>query len=176
MSIKRVESKVKGSSNSKKSSSTKGKLVIRASNRKKGKRTRTIRKSAFRAVSNQFQTVLSTRVPQVIYAQEEFDLENEYNPATSTFTPEQNGVYSFTASVLFGSEPVTSVSVTLAVLVNNDVKLSSLETLSSGRGIVLTTGIVRLRKGDAVTVVIQTSAEGFISTSTGTRFEGFRVR
>jgi C1q domain. len=133
-------------------------------------------RSAFRATSNQFQTILSTQVPQVIYSQEEFDYGKEYNPATSTFTPKQNGVYSFTASVLYAAEPVTTVAVTLAVLVNDSPQLSVIQTLSSGRGVVLATGIVRLSKGDKVQVVIQANADGFISPSTGTRFEGFRVR
>lgn len=183
MTIKKVsKNNVKSKPKAKVTSSIKGKNVKRAvtslnrTKRSTYKRTRSFRKSAFRTVSNQFQTVKSTTVPQVIYGQEVFDLGNEYNPATSTFTPKQNGVYTFTATANYGTEPVTPVTVTLVVLVNDEVQIPVIETLSSGSGIVLTTGVVKLSKGDNVQVVIRVSTDGFISSGTGTRFEGFRVR
>jgi hypothetical protein len=182
-SIKKVsKSSVKSKSKAKITSSIKAKSVKRASTslyrtkRSTFSRTRRFQKSAFRAVSNQFQTVISTTVPQVIYGQEVFDLGNEYNPATSTFTAKRNGVYTFFATVNYGTEPVTPVAVTLVVLVNDEVQIPVIETLSSGSGIVLTTGVVKLSKGDTVQVVIRVTADGFISSGTGTRFEGYRVR
>ncbi|MGO4110962.1 C1q-like domain-containing protein [Paenibacillus sp. YAF4_2] len=181
--IKKIsKSNVKSKSKNIVANTIKAKGVKRASTslyRKKRstyKKTRSFRKSAFRAVSNQFQTIISTTVPQVIYSQEVFDLGNEYNPATSTFTAKQKGIYNFSATVNYGTEPVTPVTVTLVILVNDEVQIPVIETLSSGSGIVLTTGVVKLSKGDTVQVVIRVTADGFIFSGTGTRFEGFRVR
>ncbi|CAM3140571.1 hypothetical protein PALU110988_04425 [Paenibacillus lupini] len=183
MTIKKIsKSNVKSKSKATVTSSITEKRIKRAAtslSRKKrvtSKGARSFQKSAFRAVSSQFQTIISTTVPQVIYGQEVFDLGKEYNPATSTFTAKQNGVYTFFATVNYVTEPVTPVTVTLVVLVNDEVQIPVIETLSSGRGIVLTTGVVKLRKGDTVQVVIRVSADGFISSGTGTRFEGYRVR
>ncbi|ACT02111.1 C1q-like domain-containing protein [Paenibacillus sp. JDR-2] len=135
-----------------------------------------IRKSAFRAISNQLQNVISTTVPQVVYEQEQYDLNKEYNPATSTFTAKQNGIYAFFASAFYSTETSDPVTVTIVIFVNDTPQLPVVQTLSAGRGIVITSGTAKLKKGDEVQVFLQATINGAIASGAGTRFEGFRVR
>ncbi|WP_435163243.1 C1q-like domain-containing protein [Paenibacillus glycanilyticus] len=139
-------------------------------------KTGVVRKSAFRAISDQFQNVSSATVPQVLYGQEQYDFNKEYKPATSTFTAKHNGVYAFFASAFYSTETSDPVTVTLVIFVNDTSQLPVVQTLSAGRGVVMTSGTAKLKKGDEVQVFLQATVSGAIASGAGTRFEGFRVR
>ncbi|WP_337099778.1 C1q-like domain-containing protein [Paenibacillus sp. YIM B09110] len=115
--------------------------------------------------------------PQVLYGLEQFDLNNEYDPATSTFIPRRSGVYSFTATVTFDSNVSGAVSVGLAIRANNSPIITDRETFSFGDGSIDASGLVRLRAGDRVQVFFTISgvAGGNIEAGVGTRFEGARI-
>ncbi|MFD6004170.1 hypothetical protein ACTOS9_18130 [Bacillus subtilis] len=57
--------------------------------------------SAFRATSNMNLSVAANAASGVLFQNVQFDLANEYNPGTSTFSPRTAGVYSLNASVEF---------------------------------------------------------------------------
>jgi hypothetical protein len=60
-----------------------------------------VRASAFRALSTANQIVPANTPIKVLFQDEQFDLENEYNPAASIFIPETNGVYSVITTIGF---------------------------------------------------------------------------
>ncbi|MEI4646336.1 exosporium leader peptide-containing protein [Bacillus cereus] len=61
--------------------------------------------SAFRAFNNQSQLISDQGFTKVLFPQEEYDLNNEYNPVTSTFIPAQGGVYLIQATITMESIP-----------------------------------------------------------------------
>lgn len=153
------------------------KYVCKPVAKKRGKRI--VRRSAFRAVANAVQAVpADTLATRVAFGQEIFDLGGEYNPATSTFRAKQNGVYTFFASVFFvaAPEPADEVEVTIVIRVNNETAFGDTETLPFRRGVIDTSGIVNLRRGDEVQVLFFSSAAGFIQANVGTHFDGALTR
>ncbi|MDQ0061043.1 hypothetical protein [Paenibacillus harenae] len=115
--------------------------------------------------------------PQVLYGLEQFDLNGEYDPATSTFTPRRSGVYSIHASVSFDSNATVAVNVGIVIRANNDPILTDSETFPFGDGVIDAGGIVRLQAGDRVQVffTISGTAGGNIEASLETRFDGARI-
>ncbi|MCR8656882.1 complement C1q domain-containing protein [Paenibacillus endoradicis] len=58
--------------------------------------------SGFRALNSTVsQPLAANTFVKVLFPTEQFDLENEYDPATSIFTPKSPGVYSIIASINF---------------------------------------------------------------------------
>jgi hypothetical protein len=136
--------------------------------------------SAFRAIANVVQPVPGAGgnpFPQVLYGLEQFDLNNEYDPSTSTFIPKRSGVYSITASVRFDSNASGAVDVGLAIRANDAPILTDRETFPFGDGSIDAGGLARLRAGDRVQVFFTISgvAGGNIEAGVGTRFEGARI-
>ncbi|MFX3634759.1 MAG: hypothetical protein ACE3L7_23240 [Candidatus Pristimantibacillus sp.] len=134
------------------------------------------RRSAFRAVSGVDQQLLDGSISQVQYQVEELDLNNEYNSATSTFRPKQNGVYTLFASVFFRTTTVTSYTLNLEIRVNGVPRISDQEDYNNISGIIDTGGIVNLNASDRVQVfarVIDKNVE--IQSGLATRFEGARI-
>lgn len=134
--------------------------------------------SAFRATSCG-QVVEGELVPLVEYGNELFDLGDEYDPATSTFTPIHGGVYSVNASVLFFSDDVTDYRVLVGLQVNgatvafdNDFWGESLSAVIGN--IASVSAILYLQAGDEVTVFLETTTPGDISSGVGTTFEAAR--
>ena len=60
-----------------------------------------VRASAFRARNTVDQTVPANTFVKVLFQDEQFDLANEYNPATSIFIPKTRGVYSIIGTIGF---------------------------------------------------------------------------
>ncbi|MFF2242507.1 ABC transporter permease, partial [Bacillus thuringiensis] len=60
-----------------------------------------VRASAFRAVSTVNQNLPANTFVKVLFQNEQFDLANEYNPATSIFIPKTRGVYSVIGTIAF---------------------------------------------------------------------------
>ncbi|MBG9620741.1 hypothetical protein ABE23_04720 [Bacillus thuringiensis] len=75
--------------------------------------------SAFRATINQSQTI-GTTFTKVLFPQELFDLNNEYNPATSTFVPAQRGVYLVQATISITQSGATTSGTNLEIWVNGN--------------------------------------------------------
>jgi hypothetical protein len=131
-------------------------------------------KSAFRAINNIIQPVVPNATVQVLYPAEEFDLNNEYNPATSTFTPNQQGVYAIFASVRLDNVLNDDQRVNLHIRVNGGARIFDNEIIDPETGFVYVSGILRLKAGDIVNVFIDTSS-GIIQAD-NTHFEMYRYQ
>lgn len=134
------------------------------------------RRSAFRAVAGIDQPLLNQTLTQVQYQVEEFDLNNEYNSANSTFRPRQNGIYTLFASVFFRTVTETSYTLNLQIRVNGVPRISDQEDYNRTNGIINAGGIVQLRANDRVQVfatVFEKNVE--IQSGLATRFEGARI-
>ncbi|RCW45525.1 hypothetical protein [Paenibacillus prosopidis] len=137
------------------------------------------KKSAFRAVSGTDQTLLDDETAKVRYQVQELDLNNEYNPATSTFRPKHDGVYSLFASVFFEIITRPEVIIGLEIRVNGAPKISDQEIralFGPQRGIIDASGIVQLEARDRVEVFATFIGENAeIQSGVATRFEGARI-
>ncbi|MDQ0116243.1 C1q-like domain-containing protein [Paenibacillus harenae] len=134
------------------------------------------RKSAFIAVSGTDQTLNMGQFMQVQFQVEEVDLNNEYNPATSTFRPKQAGLYSLVASVSFSVVTMSEVDMRLEIRVNGVARIFDSEHFFPRDNIIDAAGIVKLEARDTVQVFARAAGEnGTINGSLGTRFEGFKI-
>ncbi|MDQ0116255.1 ABC transporter permease [Paenibacillus harenae] len=143
------------------------------------RKTELSRASAFRALASTPQSATPGQDIQVRYQNEVLDVNNEYNPLTSTFRPQRSGVYSLVATVAFFSE-TPPLNVFLTIRVNGIDQISDFEVFSSFAGLIDASGIIPLNAGDTVRVFVSFSGEGegniVIAQRTLTRFEGARIR
>ncbi|GGB44597.1 C1q-like domain-containing protein [Fictibacillus barbaricus] len=107
--------------------------------------------SAFRAIKTVGQQVLQNVPTQVLYPVEQYDTNNEYDPATSTFIPKQSGVYSIIASILVSSSPDVSFRINIRVNGNDVASDNENSTITQLTGLSVSTNI-RLQAGDRVQV------------------------
>jgi hypothetical protein len=140
----------------------------------------------FRAVSTPAQPLSST-FTRVQYPEEIIDLRNEYNPSTSTFTPNVTGVYSLIASIYFSPDPpFNPYSLSLMIRVIGYDVASDYEWIPGGDGVVTVSTIQRLQAGNTVEVLARSGKVGKIngfaplSSIPGggpskTRFEGAKL-
>jgi Neuraminidase (sialidase) len=134
---------------------------------KKKKKDKQDMASAFKARSSQDQPITANTLTKILYQVEEFDLKNEYNPATSTFTAQNGGVYLFNPSVNFVADnPNINNEFALGLFVNgenreadNDFYIANISSLSN---IVKDTVIIRLNAGDQIEVMAISSTNGRI--------------
>lgn len=151
----------------------------------KNKNDKNARPSAFRAVNSTAEqnVTADTLVVPVQYPNEIFDLSNEYSPATSTFTPKQDGVYSIIASVNFG--PVvngeivpTNYRVLIVIRVNGNPVVSDnafFGEIPIG-SVISVSAILQLAAGDAVNIAAISSATGVLfANPPGMHFEAARL-
>ncbi|WP_268415445.1 C1q-like domain-containing protein [Bacillus inaquosorum] len=132
--------------------------------------------SAFRATSNMNLSVAANAASGVLFQNEQFDLANEYNPDTSTFSPRTAGVYSLNASVEFQANANVDFNLEVVFLVNQDVVGGNNETQAGNLpAVVVITEILQLNAGDTVTVAMGSTAAGTIQATTRTRFAAARV-
>ena len=124
--------------------------------------------SAFRAEKIFAQNITENIDIKVSYEDQIFDLNDEYDPLTSTFTPKQGGVYFVFAIVsleLFGLD-LSHIAI-LNINVNNNLTLGSEGIYPAGLPAIPTlsvSGIIHLNAGDAVTVHFKClTADGIIS-------------
>lgn len=114
-------------------------------------------KSAFRALNNTLpQSFIAGIFNKVFYPNEQFDLNNEYTPATSVFIPRQSGIYSIIASTDFlPDHQGQDQRISMAIFVNN-VPVALSENFRSaavpGGSLVATSvsTIIQLKPGDVV--------------------------
>ncbi|MED4650703.1 hypothetical protein ABES13_17680 [Bacillus pseudomycoides] len=120
--------------------------------------------SAFRAINETIeQSVGPADLTQIEYPSEVFDLNNEYDPSTSTFIPKQDGVYSVIASIGFLPEDVISYSVRIFIVVNGNLRVADNDFLGEELlivNLVSVSAILNLSKGDRVQVIAQATTDG----------------
>lgn len=137
--------------------------------------------SAFRAINIAFEQDVTADVPviPVLYPNEIFDLNNEYDPITSTYTPKQDGVYLIIASVNFFPDIVTNYRVLVLIRVN-DIPVASdndfFGEIPIG-DVTSVSAILPLKAGDTVNVAASSSTDGTILSTAfafPTHFEAAR--
>lgn len=146
-----------------------------------------VRPSAFKAVNETAEQDVTANIPvfPVLYPDPIFDLNNEYDPMTSTFTPKQDGIYLIIASIGFFPEDETlNYRLVLNIRVNTIPVVSDSEffgevPLPIG-DIVTVSGILQLNAGDDVQISLFPSVNGSItpepdSTRLTIHFEAARL-
>lgn len=143
--------------------------------------------SAFRAVntSDQMVTANDSLFP-VQFPNEIFDLNNEYIPDTATFTPKKDGVYLIIASIsFFPSDPNVNYRLVLNIRIGDipvvtDDKFFGPNPVLTGDQVSVT-GILKLKKDDAVSISLFSTTNGIIKVEDpeelprGTHFEATRL-
>ncbi|MDM5329916.1 hypothetical protein [Neobacillus sp. CF12] len=147
--------------------------------------------SGFRAFKNAVQPYTANSVTQVTFENDStaplgFDLVDEYNTGTSTFSPLRDGVYTIQASVAFTpTQPITSVGFNIEVIIvlNNTIVVADDNEIvpatffGSGAASVSvdTSTILQLNAGDTVSVFFISTLSGTISQlPAATHFEAVR--
>lgn len=137
--------------------------------------------SAFRAGrTNPFGQGIEANTPTVVsFDQEIFDVNDEYDPTTSTFTAKEEGVYSFSFTLFFSTNSAANHIFDVFIVVNNDLSnpqtsfLHELNTASFQSYHLATT--VSLQPSDTVNVQVRSAQSGvLIGDSTERHFEGAR--
>ncbi|MGE7856264.1 MULTISPECIES: collagen-like triple helix repeat-containing protein [Bacillus] len=133
--------------------------------------------SAFSAKKNIPQQYGNFDSSLVTYESEVFDLNDEYDPITSTFIPKQSGVYSVLASISISTN-VADKALVLIIEVNSSAELVDNEAVPSFflfDPVISVSGILFLNAGDKVTVRHSSSGPGSInSTQSTVHFEAAR--
>jgi hypothetical protein len=131
--------------------------------------------SAFKAEDglNPSQTINPNFNTVVEYERVVVDLNNEYDPETSTFTPKQNGIYSIIGSVSLGiTNPPQDSTIFISIRVNgDDIELDKETAVDTNLNIITISRIMPLNAGDEVQIVIMSNQAGSII---GGSFQGAR--
>lgn len=143
--------------------------------------------AAFRAVSNRDQRVaVVDDFNKVLFQNEQFDIGNIYNAATSTFVPLEEGVYSVAGTVTFLPDSTTTeyrVRVEIhvngvSVAADNDfwgeIDQAGVRFVNA----INVSTILQLEPGDIVEVFVTSTTPGFIladAPSFSTRFEAAKL-
>jgi hypothetical protein len=137
--------------------------------------------SAFRAVNmTSDQPVPANAFVKVIFPTVQFDLATEYNPATSTFIPTKNGVYSILGTIGFlPNDPNVNYRTRIEIRVNGN-PANAIDNDFFGAGVltanaVQVSTILQLLANEQVEVYATSSTPGIItSAEDGSRFEAAR--
>jgi hypothetical protein len=137
--------------------------------------------SAFRAVNmTSDQPVPANAFVKVIFPTVQFDLAAEYNPATSTFIPTKNGVYSILGTIGFlPNDPNVNYRTRIEIRVNGN-PANAIDNDFFGAGVltanaVQVSTILQLLANEQVEVYATSSTPGIItSAEDGSRFEAAR--
>ncbi|PHD42970.1 ABC transporter permease [Bacillus toyonensis] len=139
-----------------------------------------VRASGFKAISNVDQRINANAIVDVLFQMEQFDYDNEYNPATSIFTAKTAGLYIFNPSISFtpDNEDVP-LSIALALFLNNQL-ITGVDTEYHASSpplvgfIVKDTVIVQLNAGDQVKVMMFSPQSGVLEAGINTSFSAGR--
>ena len=130
------------------------------------KEEKSVRPSVFRAVNNTGQQSVNadTLVAPVLFPDVIFDLNNEYEPVTSTFTPKQDGVYSIIASVSFAPSVRLDYRVLTSIQINGNpvVADNNFFVVIPFSDVTSVSAILQLTAGDEVNVAAVSSVNGFL--------------
>lgn len=134
-----------------------------------------VRASAFRAINNTIDQPLPINFVKVLFPVEQFDLANEYDSTTSTFTAKTAGVYSLSASVEFSPNiiDVPAYEVRIAFVINNAIPSADADYTGVNHvffNAVEINDIVQLNAGDTVEVFAASTTPGVVSTLGLNRF------
>jgi len=134
------------------------------------KEKNSVKPSAFRAVNNTTQQIVTadTLVVPVLYPTEIFDLNNEYEPVTSTYTPKQDGVYSIIASVNFFPDIFPSnYRVLIYIQINGNPVVADNDFFGEIKNgdVTSVSAILQLTAGDEVNVAVVSSTNGVFRPS-----------
>ncbi|MGM0843689.1 MAG: C1q-like domain-containing protein [Bacillota bacterium] len=137
------------------------------------------KQSAFRAVKNTATLipVADTNV-KVSFANEQFDLNNEYNSSTSTFVAKTPGIYLFTSTLIFDPNDDVDYEFGINLVVNGgarDVDADYTGFNASYFNTVDLSEIVKLEEGDTVEIFAFSSTPGTIIAEHRTSFAGSRL-
>ncbi|MFC0476284.1 ABC transporter permease [Robertmurraya beringensis] len=148
---------------------------------KNGKNKNLVRASAFRAVNVTTPQPVPANSPiKVIFPTQQFDLAGEYNPNSSTFIPENDGVYLILASVGFApANPNLDYRARIEIRVNGNPAVAIDNDFFGGGtpfvNSVQVSTILNLKENDVVEVFAQSNIAGTIDTGEdGSRFEAAR--
>jgi len=129
------------------------------------KHKKSVRPSAFRAVNNTAEQTVTADTPliPVLYPDEVFDLNHEYNPVASTFTPKQDGIYSIIASVSFAG-PTLYYRVLISIQINGNHVVADNDFFGviPFSDVTSVSAILQLTAGDKVNVSVVSSTNGFL--------------
>jgi len=144
------------------------------------KEKESVKPSAFRAVNNTAQQIVTadTLVVPVLYSNKIFDLNNEYEPVTSTFTPKQDGVYSIIASVGFGIVYTINYRVLISIQINGNPVVADNDFFGEipFSDVTSVSAILQLTAGDEVNVAAVSSANGvLLANPLAMHFEAARL-
>ncbi|MFB5664080.1 ABC transporter permease [Alteribacillus sp. HJP-4] len=140
-----------------------------------------IKDSAFRAVNQTVtQTLPADTFVKVVFPTVQFDLGNEYKPATSTFKPSSRGIYFLVAFIGFSPDnPNVNYRTRIEIRVNGEPAISidndffGPVPFLNGAAV---SDILQLCPGDRVEIYAQSSTAGTISTAeTGSHFAAARI-
>ncbi|EEK44977.1 hypothetical protein [Bacillus paranthracis] len=114
-----------------------------------------------------------------MFQNEQFDLANEYNPATSIFIPKTKGVYSVIGTIgFFPNDPSLNYRARVEIRVNGNAAIAIDNDFFGPIGfgnVVSVSTIIQLHAGDQVEVYAQSSIDGVLSPSEdGSHFEAAR--
>ncbi|MCU5581168.1 hypothetical protein OCF65_11795 [Bacillus toyonensis] len=123
-------------------------------------------RSAFRAFNaTTTQNVGSADLTQIVYPNKVFDLNNEYDPITSTFTPKQDGIYLIIASLSFSPNVPSNYSLRMFIDINRE-RAAAADNDFFGEEVTVTSNllsvstITQLSKNDNVQILAQATADG----------------
>ncbi|WP_144649573.1 C1q-like domain-containing protein [Bacillus cereus] len=138
-----------------------------------------VRASAFRARNTVNQAVPANTFVKVLFQNEQFDLANEYDAATSIFIPKTKGVYSIIGTIgFFPNDPSLNYRARVEIRVNGNAAIAIdndfFGPISFGNVVSVST-IIQLNEGDQVEIYAQSSIDGFLSPlEDGAHFEAAR--
>jgi hypothetical protein len=140
-----------------------------------------VRPSAFRAINITTDQPVSANTPlKITFPSVQFDLEGEFNPATSTFIPSTNGVYFVLGDVAFNPyDPNGDYRTRIEIHVNGK-RAAAIDNDFFGVGThylnnAAVSTILQLQAGDRVEVFAESNIPGtFVASEDNSRFEAVR--
>lgn len=129
--------------------------------------------SGFRAINNTTdQPVPANAFVKVIFPTVQFDLANEYNPATSTFIPNKNGVYSVLSTIGFApNDSNVNYRTRIEIRVNGNIA-NAIDNEYFGAGVSVANSrqvgtILNLQANEQVEIFVTSTTPGVITSLNG---------
>ncbi|WP_243523703.1 hypothetical protein [Bacillus pseudomycoides] len=128
--------------------------------------------SAFRANKTTVQPITAITVETVIFEDELFDFNNEYDGST-TFVPKQEGVYQINSNIVFAPNTGDSYFVRFNMVINGVVVATDLSSNNIATTSFTLATIYGLNPGDNVNIQIFSSVGGTAAFLTGQESSSF---
>ncbi|TDL32743.1 ABC transporter permease [Jeotgalibacillus sp. S-D1] len=126
--------------------------------------------SAFRAVSNEDQQVEANEETKVFFYDKEYDLNHEYRPVRSVYSPKKDGIYLITGTISFEPESFDQNYRARVGININETPYEAGDNDFWGTGVeianaVQVAAILKLAAGDEVEILMQSSVPGTIKAN-----------